>query len=479
MLVALALGSAACRPQSEGAVKATVIGEAPKLRDPNVQPLTEADALLLASIGQGLVRFDAAGQIEDGLAERWIVSDDGLSYIFRLGASQWSDGSKVTAKQVARVLNRAVAASSRNPLKDTFGAIEEIVPMTDRVIEFRLRAPRPNLLQLLAQPEMAIVSDRRGTGPLSLKERRGDNGELRLTRDRPDADDDRESTEEVWLSAAGAQDAVKAFTNGHSDLILGGTFADLPFARARRLPRAALQFDPAAGLFGLIPLRREGPLAEPEVRLLLSQVIDRDAFVTALNVPGLAPRATILQAGLPGMPDPPAPPWLNIPIADRRAALIAESDRLFGPDLKPTLRVALPEGPGADLLFRLLQRDWGLLGLQVERATPGAPADLRLVDSVAPSVAPAWFLRHFRCEAAPICAEDADPLLEAARAAPIADQRSALFAEAARIMDEQTLFIPIMAPVRWSLVSNRVRGFAGNRFARHTLTSLHDSPGSD
>ena len=41
-------------------------------------------------------------------------------------------------------------------------------------------------------------------------------------------------------------------------------------------------------------------------------------------------------------------------------------------------------------------------------------------------------------------------------------------------MDEDQLFIPIAAPVRWSLVSDRIEGFAGNRFARHTLTSLEE-----
>ena len=39
-------------------------------------------------------------------------------------------------------------------------------------------------------------------------------------------------------------------------------------------------------------------------------------------------------------------------------------------------------------------------------------------------------------------------------------------------MDEEQLFIAIAAPIRWSLVSDRVQGFATNRFARHTLTSL-------
>jgi len=31
-----------------------------------------------------------------------------------------------------------------------------------------------------------------------------------------------------------------------------------------------------------------------------------------------------------------------------------------------------------------------------------------------------------------------------------------------------------MAPVRWSLVSSRIQGFAGNRYARHTLTRLQE-----
>ena len=47
-----------------------------------------------------------------------------------------------------------------------------------------------------------------------------------------------------------------------------------------------------------------------------------------------------------------------------------------------------------------------------------------------------------------------------------------------KILNDKQLFIPIAAPVRWSLVSNRVQGFAGNRYARHTLTDLQQQPGS-
>ncbi|MEO6361124.1 MAG: ABC transporter substrate-binding protein [Sphingomicrobium sp.] len=479
MLVATGIGASGCQPKPEGAIKVVVIGGEAKLRDPNLEPLSNPDTMLLANVAQGLVRFDASGQIEAGLAERWIVSDDGLSYIFRIATTKWSDGSKVTARQVARLLQRAVAANSQNTLKDTLGAVEEIVPMTDRVIEFRLRAPRPNLLQLLAQPELAIISNGRGTGPFALSAKRGADGDLRLERQRAELDGETDGPEEVWLSAAGTDPAVKAFVAGRVDLILGGTFADLPLARAQRLPRGALVFDPVAGLFGLQPLRKDGPLADPEVRALLSQAIDRGALVAQLGVPGLLPRATILQGGLEGVPEPVAPAWLNLPIADRRAALIAESDRLFGVDEKPSLRIALPEGAGADLLLRQLQRDWGLLGIKVERASPGQPIDLKFIDAVAPSASPAWFLRQLRCEVSAICADAADPLIEAARAAPIAPQRGALLNQAAQIMDEQVLFIALTAPIRWSLVSDRVRGFSGNRFARHTLTALQDTPGRD
>ena len=205
---------------------------------------------------------------------------------------------------------------------------------------------------------------------------------------------------------------------------------------------------------------------------MLSQAIDRDALIAALDVPGLVGRATLLEAGLDGVPNPVMPPWLSIPIGDRRPGLIVAANRMFGDKARPALRIAMPDGPGAQLLFNRLATDWGVVGIKLERVAYGQPADLKLVDAVAPSTSPAWFVRQFRCAVAPMCDAEADPLIDAARTAPIAAQRAALLAEAARKMDDLQLFIPIAAPVRWSLVSGRILGFAGNRFGVHTLTSL-------
>ncbi|HVL77901.1 MAG TPA: ABC transporter substrate-binding protein [Sphingomicrobium sp.] len=472
LLAALAFTQQACRRAPEGAARVVVIGDQPGLADAASGPLSTASAVVVTNVAQGLVRFDARGQIEPGLAERWNVSDDGLSYIFRLASAEWHDGRRITAHQVARILRRQMSASSNNRLKDTLGAVDEIVAMTDRVLEIRLRSPRPNLLQLLAQPELGLVHEGSGSGPFRIADSGGASGEIRLQRFIPMPDDDEDRREEVVLSAASAADAVRAFVEGRADLVLGGTFADLTEARQPRLPRNALRFDPVSGLFGLVPARRAGPLADAELRGLLSQALDRDRLVSDLGVPGLLPRATVLESGLYGMQDPAPPEWAAVPLDQRRDSIAAAADRLFGSGERPLIRVAVPDGPGGQLLLDRLAEDWAPLGIRVERAQSGQPTDLRLIDLVAPSISPAWFLRRFRCDAAAICDSEIDELLDGARAAPVADQRSALFTEASRRIDELQLFIPITAPIRWSLVSDRIQGFAGNRFAVHPLTSL-------
>ena len=473
--VAIVLLLASCGGPEKGKADVTVIGDPPALVDPAAGPLTEPQATLLANAAQGLVRFDASGQIVPGLAERWNVTDDGLSYIFRLETANWPDGRKIDAHQVAKLLKRQIASRSTNPIKDAFGAVDQIVAMTDRVIEISLKAPRPNLLPLLAQPEMAIVYQGRGSGPFQVLPNSKPPA-VDLERTVTNLDEDVSRREEVLLHSAPAQSAVRSFVAGKTDLVLGGTFADLPYARVDGMPRNALRFDPASGLFGLEPLSAEGPLADVELRSLLARAIDRDALIDALNVPGLLSRATVLEPGLEGVPDPVAPDWFATPIAQRRPQLAADADRLFGAIERPTIRIALPNAPGAKVIVRRLAADWGALGIKVEAVEPGQPADFKLIDAVAPSNSPAWFLRQFRCAQATVCDPKIDELLDGARNTPVPAQRYAMLSEAAQQIDQQQLFIPLAAPIRWSLVSPQMQGFSINRFARHTLTDLAQRP---
>ena len=461
-----------CSEPETGPLAVSVIGGAPKLINPNLRPLDPPAAFLLAATAQGMVRFDPSGQIEPALAQSWTITDNGLSYIFRIARLNWADGTPVTAKQVAARLQAAGSRASKNELKPLLGAIAEILPMTDRVVEIRLKAPRPNFLQLLAQPEMAIIRGEQTTGPYTAEE--AENGAIRL---RP------RGTEEQGPDAAPAASslivlrgepvglAVARFQTGLAALVLGGTAGDLPIARAADPPGAALRFDPVTGFFGLAFSRPNALLDQPEARRALSMAVDRAAIVTALGVPEAAPRASLLPAGVPELPVPATPAWAADPLAARQAAAAAIIERLAGAE-PPVVRVAVPDGPGYRLIFAHLRRDWRVIGIDAQRVDATERADLRLADEVASANLATWYLRHFTCDRSRVCSPEADQALEAARNTLSMPERQQRLAEADRLLAEAVPFIPLANPVRWSLASPRLTGFRPNPFNRHFAGAL-------
>ncbi|HEX9932041.1 MAG TPA: ABC transporter substrate-binding protein, partial [Allosphingosinicella sp.] len=462
-----------CAEDERGPVRVAAIGAAPAIVNPNLAPLDPAAALLLAATAQGLVRFDAAGEVEPALAQSWIVSDDGLRYTFRIRRTEWIGGGRVTAQQVVARLRAALTAASRNPLKPILGLIRQIEPMTDEVLEITLRAPRPHFLQLLAQPEMAVLIGNRGTGPYAAAPQ-GD-GSMILTLPRSEEEEDEEEAPAelpIALGGERAAIAVARYLAGGADLVTGGTAGDLLVVRAAAPPAAVLQFDPVAGLFGLAFERGEGALAAPELRRALAMAVDRDGIVAALAVPGLIARATLLPPGLEEVPAPAAPDWIAAPLVVRRQEAARTLAAAAGEGGPLRLRVAMPEGPGYRLIFALLRRDWRAVGVDAERVAPGAPADLRFIDSVAPATMAAWYLRNFACEGARLCSSEADAALAAARETQNRAERQSFLAAADRAITDAALFVPIAAPVRWSLVSPRLTGFRRNPFARHAPGEL-------
>ncbi|MBV9929772.1 MAG: ABC transporter substrate-binding protein [Alphaproteobacteria bacterium] len=462
---------AGCTRPEEGPIAVSAIGGPPRLLNPSREPLDAPSAYLLQTTAQGLVRFDADGDITQGLAQSWIISDDGLRYTFRLSRAKWPDGTPITADQVVARLKAVAAPGSPNPLKPAMGAVEEVVGMTDEVLEIGLKAPRPNFLQLLAQPELAILRGGAGGGPFLIARQTGN--AVRLTPPKADEESDRRPPPDIVLRGEAAGLAIARFESRQAALVLGGTAADLPLARAARLPGgASLAFDPVDGLFGLaFTPAADGPLAGAEVRQALSMAIDRGAVVAALGVPNLQARETLLPAGVEGIAAPAMPAWAAEPMPARRSV----AQRSLAAQLKGTrlhLRVALPDGPGYRVFFAILRRDWAAIGVTAERVGPAVPADLRLIDEVAPAGLASWYLRHFACGGGLVCDAAADQALDAARLAATQDARRASLAEADRILAGDAPFIAIAAPVRWSLVGPRLTGFRPNPFGRHPAGEL-------
>jgi peptide/nickel transport system substrate-binding protein len=134
--------------------------------------------------------------------------------------------------------------------------------------------------------------------------------------------------------------------------------------------------------------------------------------------------------------------------------------------------MALPDGPGYRLVAAFIRRDWRAIGVNAVAVRGDQQADLRIVDAVAAANLGTWYLRRFSCGISSICSPEADATLETARTAPTSAERQALLASADRALTDVTAFIPLAAPVRWSLVSPRLTGFQPNPAGRRFLGSL-------
>lgn len=465
---------AACEQASDqGPIRVSVIGGAPTLVDPNRKAPDPSERVLLGAVAETLVTYDEDGQIGPALAERWIVTSDGLSAIFRLRPATWPNGKSVTSEDVARRARAMISPDGRNPLRDAFDSIEEINPTTPDVIEFRLTTPRPPLLELLAQPEASILSRAMGvTGPYKVAARNGNTVDL-TARVKPAEDSKDPTLPDLRLTGERASLAVARFGSGASDLVLGGTYNDWPLIQAAQPPSRTIRIDPAEGLFGLSVVKATGWLADPEMRQILGMAIDRDALLDSFKAPGLLGVLAILPKRYRSAADPAYPPWSALDINGR----IAEAQRRVqawrathpGPI---QLRLYLPPGPGSTLLYGRLAADWRRIGVETVRTSSPAESDVRLVDAVAPAGSALWYLETLACPSADACSDEAVGALGRVRNSQSLLERSVQLATADQLLANSGLYVPLTRPLRWSLVSPRLNQFKENPRAYHSLTHL-------
>lgn len=202
--------------------------------------------------------------------------------------------------------------------------------------------------------------------------------------------------------------------------------------------------------------------------------IDRDALASALGVGGWQPTTRVVGLGSAGDSGTIGERWTDLALAQRRteaAARIARWKGEHGP--VPALRLALPEGPGADVVFGRLAADLAGIGVSLRRVGEGEAADLRVIDLVARFARQDWYLNQLSCAARRgLCSAAADARLAEARAADDPARQSALLAEAEAELTAANVYIPLGPPVRWSLARERATGFAINPLAFHPLPPL-------
>lgn len=98
---------------------------------PDLDPQTTTDQVsfwIINATYEGLVRLDADGNVQPGLAEKWDeeeTEDGGVKYTFHLRDAQWSDGTPITAEDFEyswfKAIDPEVAAEYSYQLTDTAG----------------------------------------------------------------------------------------------------------------------------------------------------------------------------------------------------------------------------------------------------------------------------------------------------------------------------------------------------------------------
>ncbi len=302
LLAVLGLPLAACGSSEESTVNVVAIGD-PRAPFAIGGRLPVAAQLLRGATAEGLVALDEQGRIVPALADRWIVTDGGQSYIFRLREGNWPDGTPITAESARNALRESLAALRGTPLSIDLSVIRETRIMAARVIELRLSGPQPDFLLLLAQPELGLTRKGRGAGPMEMKR----SGFLAMLepiapekRGMPAEDEWNERARKVRLTALPASKAISRFGEGRLGAVFGGRIEHFPLIGTAGISGGAIQLDPVSGLFGLAFVHADGFLSDPANREAIALAIDRERLIDEFSVGGWNATTRIVARRTPG-----------------------------------------------------------------------------------------------------------------------------------------------------------------------------------
>ncbi len=475
---------AACGGENGGDLRVIVAGAPDDTDDARAALVTEAtEATLIGRNAQGAAIPD--------LASSWRFVDDGRTLILRLKPIKWSDGKPLVAADVVASLRRSIANSGADdraaglfPIDGAEAVGAGTAPMsrlgvlapTTRVVEIRMTAPMPALLDWLTQPEFSITRSAKGGAAPSLGSYRAAPGEPRvLTRTSETSRDDAQPAR-ITIARADPSAAIDAFAAAKVDVVTGAGLEGIE--RLQGEPNAAARIEQVWGVYGWQANTRFGPLADLRIRRALAMTVDRDGIAARFGTIGLAPLTTLLPPSLaPG--DPVQPDWAALDAPARRAQaeqLLAAAG--FGQTRALHLTLLLPRGAVHATIAAAAARSWAQLGIIVstEAVDPKAFAarvargnfDLAVDERIAPADDRSFLLTGLACAPPVYCNPAARDLVRAARSLPSAEAAAALL-RAETLITADVAVIPLFIPVRWTLVARTVAGWSPNLAAAHPL----------
>ncbi len=131
----------------------------PTTLDPTSDATAAIDGIVTHNILESLTIVNEAGEVLPDLAESWEISDDGLTYTFKLTQGvKYHDGTDFDAEDVKFSFDRAMAEDSVNPTKGIFKPIESVTVIDPHTVEIKLSNKDAFFLFNLSRGDASIVA---------------------------------------------------------------------------------------------------------------------------------------------------------------------------------------------------------------------------------------------------------------------------------------------------------------------------------
>jgi peptide/nickel transport system substrate-binding protein len=177
LALALVTGLTGAASAASTQVRIGVALEPPTL-DPTAGAAEAIDIVVYQNVFEGLTRIDENGAVQPGLATSWTISDDNLTYTFKLADGvTFHDGTSFDANDVKFSFDRIAAPDSLNAHKEFYSVIQGVTVIDPLTVEIKLSKAVGRFLfdigrgdAVIVAPESAATNATNpiGTGPFSF-----------------------------------------------------------------------------------------------------------------------------------------------------------------------------------------------------------------------------------------------------------------------------------------------------------------------
>ena len=288
---------------------------------------TIATNMPFMAIFNNLVRFDPSKQrnsfdtIVPDLAQSWQWDDSGTKLTFKLRTEgvKWHDGQPFTAKDVQCTWHRLNGIDKdylrRSPRAIWYENLKEVTIDDAQTVTFHLTKPQPSMLAMLASglspiyPCHVSARDMRtkpvGTGPFKFVEFKS-NESIKLAKNTDYWDKGKPYLDGIeWRIVTSRSTRVLAFIAGEFDLTFTADITVPLMADVKKQkPTAVCSLVPTNVPVNLLVNRDRPPFDKPELRRVLSLVLDRQGYIDIITggKAAIAGNMMALPEGQWGMP---------------------------------------------------------------------------------------------------------------------------------------------------------------------------------